>query len=251
MLYNVNDIYIGRSLDVYGEFSQEEAELFAQIVKPGHVVVEVGANIGAHTVALAQQAGLTGLVLAFEPQRIVFQTLCANMALNSIPNVHCLQNAVGAAPGLIKIPLLDYGKPNNFGGLALGSWQTGEQVTVVTIDSFNLQQCNFIKMDVEGMEEDALRGAAQTIQRHKPVLYVENDKAEKSESLIRYIDSIGYNMYWHTPNYFNPRNFAGYPTDVFNNIISVNMLCVHKSIPQELSEFTRVEVPKTPAPASP
>lgn len=243
MLYNINDIYIGRSLDVYGEYSEGEIELFRQIVQPGHVVVEVGANIGSHTVFLAKQAGPRGLVMAFEPQRIVFQTLCANVALNSLANVHCIQNAVGAAPGMIKIPLLDYAQPNNFGGLALGSWDVGEQVVVVTIDSFNLQRCHFIKMDVEGMEEQALRGAVQTIERHKPILYVENDKADKSAALIRYIDSLGYNMYWHTPGYFNPNNFFNHQTDVFNNIISLNMLCIHKSIPQNLKDFNQVEVP--------
>lgn len=246
MLYNINDIYIGRSLDVYGEYSEGEIELFKQIVQPGHVVVEVGANIGAHTVFLAKQVGKTGFVMAFEPQRIVFQTLCANVALNSLPNVHCLQNAVGAAPGMVKIPVLDYAQPNNFGGLALGGWEVGEQVVVVTLDSFNLQRCNFIKMDVEGMEEQALRGAAQTIERLKPILYVENDKADKSQSLIRYIDSLGYNMYWHTPGYFNPNNFLQHPSDVFGNIISLNMLCIHKSIPQNLKDFNQVEVPPAP-----
>ena len=56
----------------------------ARSIQPGDVVIEVGANIGPHTVFLAQHVGPQGLVLAFEPQRILFQTLCANLALNSI-----------------------------------------------------------------------------------------------------------------------------------------------------------------------
>ena len=87
MLYNFHDLYIGRSLDLYGEYSEGEIDLFGQIVQPGQVVVEVGANIGAHTVFLAHRSGPAARVLAFEPQRIVFQTLCANLALNSITNV--------------------------------------------------------------------------------------------------------------------------------------------------------------------
>lgn len=49
MLFNRNDRYIGKSLSLYGEYSQAEIELFRQILKPGSLVVEVGANIGTHT----------------------------------------------------------------------------------------------------------------------------------------------------------------------------------------------------------
>lgn len=242
MLYNIHDMYIGRSLDLYGEYSEGEVELFRQVVHPGNVVVEVGANFGAHTVFLAQQVGIGGMLLAFEPQRIVFQTLCANLALNNIPNVFALHQAAGAESGSIKVPALDYRRENNFGGLALGSFDVGEDVPVVTIDSFNLQRCHFIKVDVEGMETDVLRGATRTIERFKPVLYVENDKREKAEELVRHIDSIGYNMYWHLPYYFSPNNFFGNPNNVFPNTVSINMVCVHKSIPQNMSSFEQVQV---------
>src|SRR4051812_31054692 len=87
MLYNKHDRYIGESLRKYGEFSAGECELFRQIVRPGDVVVEVGANIGCHPVDLSRLVGPQGLIVAFEPQRLVFQTLCANLALNSCANV--------------------------------------------------------------------------------------------------------------------------------------------------------------------
>ena len=86
MLYNVNDIYIGRSLDLYGEYSEGEIALFRQFLRPGDVVVEIGAHIGTHTVFFAKTVGPTGVVFAFEPQRVVHQTLCANIALNSLSN---------------------------------------------------------------------------------------------------------------------------------------------------------------------
>ena len=57
IMYNQLDQFIGRSLRLYGEFSQGEADIFEQIVKPGYIVVEAGANIGAHTIHLAQLAG--------------------------------------------------------------------------------------------------------------------------------------------------------------------------------------------------
>ena len=88
--------------------------------------MEIGANIGSHTVPLAQWAGPEGQVFAFEPQRIVFQTLCANVALNNLVNVYCLQQAVGSESGSIIVPNLDYQVENNFGGLTLGSSTQGE-----------------------------------------------------------------------------------------------------------------------------
>ncbi len=50
MLYNINDMYVGRSLDLYGEFSEGEAAMLGQILRPGMVVCDIGANIGCHTV---------------------------------------------------------------------------------------------------------------------------------------------------------------------------------------------------------
>ncbi len=250
MLYNQNDTYIGRSLDLYGEFSEGEVNLFRQIVQPGYFVVEVGANIGAHTVFLAQHVGVKGTVLAFEPQRIIFQTLCANIALNNIPNAVCYHQAAGAEHGSILVPTLDYTHENNFGGLGLGNFEQGESVPVIPLDAFNLKKCNFIKIDVEGMEENVLRGAVGIIARFKPILYVENDREEKSDSLIRFIGSLGYSMYWHKPRYFNPHNFLGHTENVFGNLISMNMVCLPPGISLEMRGFKPVEVPP-PEPEKP
>jgi len=243
MLYNVHDTYIGQSLDQYGEFSEGEIDLFQQFIKPGQVVLDVGANIGTHTVWLAQAVGPTGMVLAFEPQRIVYQTLCANLALNSTTNVHCFLAAVGKAAGQIVSPPLDYSQANNFGGLGLGGYSHGETVPLLTIDSLRLPTCHFLKIDVEGMEQDVLEGAVQPIAALAPVLYVENDRKEKSASLVRFIDSLGYDMYWHTPPLFNPNNFSGNSMNAFGQIVSLNMLCVPKKVPHQVNGLRSVPVP--------
>jgi len=242
MLFNRHDMYIGRSLQIYGEFSEGECEVFRQVVRNGSTVLEVGANIGAHTVPLAKWAGPNGRVIAFEPQRIVYQTLCANIAINSLLNVHCMQQAVGSLPGSIVVPHLNYQAENNFGGLALGSFTHGEQVPVVTIDSLGLQSCDFIKLDVEGMECEAILGGRATIEKFKPMLYVENDREDRSAELVRTLDGLGYSMYWHYPPLFNPKNFAGHAENVFGNIVSKNMICVHQSRPHKI-ETERVLVP--------
>lgn len=241
MLYNRYDDIIGTSLDIYGEFSEAEIELFARLIKPGSVVLDIGANIGCHTVWFAQVAGPEGVVLAFEPQRLVYQALCANVALNSLTNVVCHQVAVGETEDEVIVPVLNPRSPKNFGGLEVQGHDEGETVAVLRLDEIPLPSCQFIKVDVEGMELAVLRGGAELIQRHKPILYVENDREERKAELIRYIDSIGYDMYWHKPPLFNPDNYFQNKENIFDRIISLNMFCVPKGA--EVLGLEKVEVP--------
>jgi hypothetical protein len=74
------------------------------------------------------------------------------------------------------------------------------------------------------------------------VLYVENDRREKAAELVRTIDGFGYAMYWHVPPLFNPNNFRQDATNVFGNTVSINMLCIHKSIPHNLDGFRPVSL---------
>ncbi|MEQ8789136.1 MAG: FkbM family methyltransferase [Pirellulaceae bacterium] len=247
LLYNRNDVYIGRSLEEYGEFSEGEVELFRQLLKPGDVVVEAGANIGAHTAPLAQLVGRDGVVHAFEPQRVVFQTLCANLALGGLANVRARHAALGAAAGSIVVPPLDYDRPNNFGGLGLGGHAEGESVRLMTLDSLEIPHVTLLKADVEGMEAEVLSGAAETIARCKPILYVENDRPEKSAELIRRIAALGYRMYWHRVPLFRPHNFFRNATNVFGGVMSVNMLCLHESVPAQIAGLPPVEIPDSPS----
>ncbi|MFA6075239.1 MAG: FkbM family methyltransferase [Negativicutes bacterium] len=240
MIYNKLDAYVGKSLNNYGEFSEGEFELFKQIVREGNIILEIGANIGAHTVALSRIVGQSGTVFAFEPQRLVFQVLAGNLAINSITNTFCYQKAVGELPGTLMVPLLDFEKENNWGGLSLGSWEQGEVVDVITVDSMDLPFCHFIKIDVEGMELDVLKGAKQTIDKYQPIMYVENDREEKSVALIKYLLMLGYELYWHCPLLFNSNNYYGNKENVFGNIVSKNMLCIPKSKNVNLNGFEKV-----------
>jgi FkbM family methyltransferase len=259
MVYNRNDVYIGRSLALYGEISAGEIELFEQIVRPGDTVIEVGANIGAHTVRLAQLVGPAGRVHAFEPQRLVFQTLCGNLAINSIANTYCYLQGAGSAPGELPIPPIDYERPNNFGGIGFGSdapWRSRgteaasefEVVPLVTLDNAfaSLAHLRFLKIDVEGMELDVLLGSRALVQRTRPLLYVENDRADKAEALVAELRALGYDLYWHTPPLFNPDNLRGNRENVFGNTISINVFCVPVESAVRVEDFAPVESPVHP-----
>ena len=229
ILYNKNDTYVGRSIEQYGEYGEAEAGLLKQICQPNDIVVEVGANIGSLTVPMARAVGNRGLVLAFEPQPIVFQTLCGNLALNSLTNVRCFRSAVGAEGGHVFIPGIRYDKEGNFGGVSVDGFDKGFKVPKVTLDeTLDIPRCKMIKIDVEGMEAEVITGAAETIKKFRPALYVENDRKEKSPQLIELLWSMDYKLVWHLTPLFNPENFAGKQEDVFGRIVSLNMLCVPK-----------------------
>jgi FkbM family methyltransferase len=243
MIYNINDWFIGRALDQYGEISRGEIRFLAQLIGPGMTIVEVGANIGILTLPFARLVRPEGRVIAFEPQRIVYQMLCGNLALNAIGNVIAHNAAAGRAVGSITVPRIDYTQPGNFGGVSVSDVVPGETVPLVTIDSLGLTRCDFMKIDVEGMEREVLEGAADTLQRFRPRLYVENDRADRSAALIEQLMALDYRLYWHTPFLYDTDNFFGNQENIFGGIVSDNMLCVPRSGPlsitvQGLAEIT-------------
>lgn len=241
VLFNPQDAFVGRSFDLYGEFSEGEVSLFRQYVKENDFVLDVGANIGAHTLALSHIVGRTGHVWAFEPQAIVYQQLVANLALNSITNVTAEHAGLARSDTLMAVPRLDHDRLNNYGGIRLEplvEGQPSEAVFVKRLDSYaNFDVLHFAKIDVEGMEYDVLQGAAETIMRCKPVLYVENDKRDKSPALINLIEKLGYKMWWHIPPLFNPMNYAQLKQNVFPNIVSCNMLCLPEGAQLKAVDF--------------
>ena len=245
MMFLTNDL-IGRSLDTYGEFSEHELMLFGDVVQPGMTVVDIGANIGTHAVFFARRVGPTGAVYCFEPQRFIHQMLCGNVALNALRNVRALHAAAGAEPGSITVPPIDYSHTGafNFGGVELGEWVDGEAVAVVPLDSLGLSRCDVIKVDVEGMELEALRGGVGTIRRHRPFLHVENNKRDKSPALLAWLLAQDYRLYWRITPYFNPANFYGAGADLFEGATEANIIGFHRSADVELPGLPEVRDPE-------
>jgi FkbM family methyltransferase len=244
MLYNKNDAYIGASLRKYGEFCWLEFEdVLSKVVRPGALVVDAGANIGTHTVEFSRLAGAEGAVFAFEPQRLVFQALCANLAINQCINVTAYREALGDETGEIVVPLYDPSERSNFGAVALGGHTGGERVPLHTLDSLELPACHVLKADIEGMELELLRGAARTIARYRPFIYVENHLEDRSAALIETLFGFDYQLWWHVVPFFNPHNFAGDPEDIFPGTVSVNMVCFPAEVRSSVSGMRRVESP--------
>jgi FkbM family methyltransferase len=230
-LVNRQDYYIGKAIEVYGEYSGLESVFLLRLIRPGDCVIEVGANIGAHTVGLAKAVGPNGKVYAFEPQRPCYALLNAQVALNQLTNVFTFRQGVGQARGQMWLPPINYNARGNFAGVSLQqeAAQASEPVDIITLDEkFGETPCALLKIDVEGMEEDVLRGAQRLIRSQHPLLYLENDRVDKSRALVSLLLELDYRLYWHIPPYFNANNYFGLKENAYGNVVSYNVFCCHQ-----------------------
>jgi FkbM family methyltransferase len=240
-MYNLNDLFVGRGMDIYGEWCEAELACLGQILKSGDVVIDVGANIGTHTVFFSKKVAAEGMVYAFEPQRITFEFLCANLALNGLLNVVPLQNGAGDQLGEIIVPVLNPSIAQNFAALKIEGHAAGDLVKVLPLDALELKRCNLIKIDVEGMELKVLQGAEKTIRDHRPLLFVENNNREGAPELVQTLFDMGYKCWWHIAAYYNPDNFFHNKENVWANFVpESNMICVPKESNLNVTGFETV-----------
>lgn len=217
MLCDAEDTYIGKALWTLGHYSGDEMVLMCHLIEPAWVVVEAGAHIGTMTVPMARKCAV---LLAFEPQRLVFQMLCANLALNGILNVRAFEQALGETDGECLVPAPTEGARNT-GGVTLKGVAEGDPVVRRAIDSLCLPRLDLLKADVEGMELEVLRGARKTIAACRPVLYLES--AADHEPLFAELEALGYEAYWHFPQLIVEQREAG-----STMVVSTNLLCYPK-----------------------
>jgi FkbM family methyltransferase len=195
------------------QFDPEEIKMAVQLLQirrkhhgDGVIAIDGGANIGVHTVEWAKAMTGWGSVLAVEAQERIYYALAGNVAINNCFNATVINAAISSESGTLQIPNPNYFLPSSFGSLELrqraGNEFIGQQIdyannTVivrkVTIDEINLPRVDFIKLDIEGMEMEALEGARQTIDRSVPILLIERIKADGAQ-LTQWLEGRGYQV---------------------------------------------------------
>lgn len=231
------DRWIGGALEQTGEYSEPEVQKLLSLIDGDSVVVEVGANVGTITVPLAKRAAV---VYAFEPQPAIFGLLRQNVAQNGL-TARVERLALGATRGTVSIERLDLDVPGvNSGAARIVDGGGGDAVDMTTLDEYcdaNGVDPDLIKIDVEGHEAEVLRGAREIIARCDPILYVENDRREKSRELIDLITGMGYRCYWHLPALHNPDPLGE------QSLVSINMLCVPPGCLVDVSDCDQILSP--------
>lgn len=212
------DEYVGRSLFHYGEYNPDETEKILSLANG--LCLDIGANFGVMGQAL-EHAGFN--VISFEPQPDVFKILCKNV------EGMCHNVGLGSEAGIAKMPKILLGAKANYGGMGIGfkSDLGTIDVKVRTLDSYNFNGVGFMKIDVEGFEEKVLRGGVKTIERCRPIMYIEDDRVELRDSLRKYIKSLGYSIEEHKPRLYREDNYFGYKKNVWDrDYASHNLICM-------------------------
>jgi FkbM family methyltransferase len=174
----------------------------------GVVAIDGGANIGVHTVEWARHMHGWGQVLSFEAQEVIYYALAGNIALNNCLNARARLCALGESDGTLMVPQPDYFARGSFGSLELRQRENtehigqniaydasvGSAVPITSIDSLGLERVDLIKLDVEGMEVDVLRGARSVLQRLKPAVFVEILKSDQTV-IKAFFDELGYRYF--------------------------------------------------------
>lgn len=169
-------------------YEVEFLEALKEFVIPGDLVLDLGANIGNHTVYFAGIAGCK--VMAFEPVASTCDVLRRNVELNGLQQtVEVFQIAVGDQSGAASVALFD---DKNVGATRL-RMDGGGEIEVTTVDRLNFpQSVRLIKIDVEGMDVAVVRGALETLGKHRPILACEAATSAEFAELVNVLAGLGY-----------------------------------------------------------
>jgi FkbM family methyltransferase len=171
-----------------GTWEPEVQQVFASILAPGQVVYDIGAASGFFAVIAAREVGSAGQVVAFEPLPESAARLRHNIALNEFDHVRVVELALGDRDGRGELTAgvdEDQARVNR----SADSGQASVDVEVTTIDRLVdtavVPPPDVIKMDIEGAEVEALRGADRTLSERRPVLLIEShDRWDELEPLL-------------------------------------------------------------------
>jgi FkbM family methyltransferase len=200
-------------------YEQSMLEDIGPRLPEGGLVLDIGANIGNHTVFFAKVLGAK--VLCFEPNPAVQAILKANVDLNNLGDRVEVHNiALGAEAGTGRV---ENENPSNLGMAKVVRSDGGVRIARLD-DIIKNEHVDLVKIDVEGMESDVLRGATATLHRCRPLLLIECGTLESLTSVEAQLRPLGYRkikVYNDTPTYLfatSPSRLAGAPNSALRLI---------------------------------
>jgi len=174
---------IDLSIYLFGAFERETAKAICGLLRQGHVALDIGANIGAHSLPMARCVGDSGKVFAFEPTSFAFTKLQRNVGLNrDVERRIVLEQVVLGDVSGTDVPEGIYSSWPLAGSSQLHGKHKGRLMPTTgartsSLDDYvakaGIDRVDLIKLDVDGSECAILRGAVQTMKMHRPPLVME------------------------------------------------------------------------------
>ena len=184
-----SDNHIKYALETDGVWEKPTLDICREYLKIDSIVIEVGAHIGSHTIAIAKICK-AGVVYAFEMQRLIFNLNVTNSIINGLTNIIHFREAVSDTNELKFFQEVDYSnayldKEINSGGVFIAMVDKNGIVptNLITLDNkFKfLDKLDLLKIDAEGHEINVLKGAMELIKKHKPLILTEFDRKNQQE----------------------------------------------------------------------
>ncbi len=164
-------------------FEYETLKIFTDFIKPGDVVLDIGANIGLYTLVASKKVGDDGCVIAFEPTSQTFQLLLENITLNKLHNIITVKEALADVkkPVIMQRPIgINSGYEDAFHQIVEASVDDEGAIFTNTLDQYvadhQLKRIDIIKIDIEGAELLFFKGAKHTLMQLKPTLIFESNE---------------------------------------------------------------------------
>ncbi|MFV1882979.1 MAG: FkbM family methyltransferase [Balneola sp.] len=198
--------WIPRNLYFTGHYEKAEILFLKNNLNVGDVFIDVGANIGLHTLSASKFVEQKGKVFSFEPFKKNYDLLKENISLNNLSNISAYKKALSNKSGSLEI-FFDSSK-NNTGTVSLFNDVStySEKVESITLDSFvekeNIKEISLIKIDVEGAEYLALLGMKKVLQKFHPILLIEIDEKilkrtpHTKGQIIDFLTSLNYQIHF-------------------------------------------------------
>jgi len=221
--YFRNDDTIGESLRRYGEWARNEMNLMSKLINPGDYVLDIGCNVGTHSMFFAQTVGEQGHVVAIDAQMEAVVATGLTALAQSRYNINVFNVAVGASSSMVKFPNVNYQERSNFG--AVRQSIHGKNIKQIKLDELKFDKINFIKLDIEGGEVLALSGAIETLSLHRPFVVCEILDEDSQNSINQFMSSLNYLCELHEIKAFNDDNFIGNKFNIFDDATEKLLIC--------------------------
>jgi FkbM family methyltransferase len=243
MIWPKNDSVIGPCLNKYGEWAEGENIIMSNYINEGDTVIDVGANLGTTVLSMSKEVGVSGKVIAFEPQQIMSQCLNTTLSLNGISNVHVYTMAVSNQNNWTYINDNKFTEIGRYGEAGISENGTnGTRIKTITLDELDVDKCDLVKIDIEGHEWEAVQGGQKFLNKHKPVMYMEAKRSEiGTKKYIKWLMDNGWICYWHFASWFREKNYYQCSeNDLFPNVGDMNILAIHKT-KNQTNDLLRLE----------